>query len=235
MSSIPQGARTGAAGGKAGDGNANRHVWNSVVSPRQTRPLASAMADTKQTKTIGEHYAAAELARRGWAPALTRDGLERTDILAVMAEGAGRRLVEIQVKTARGEKAERVSWPLGNKSQAPSAHEREYFVLVAVPLDHSVRPRSFVVPRIHVAAAAWIAHMNWLTDPGAAIGKRNAPVDRSRVGVDTFIRYEDRWDLLELDQADAPVLLPPIYREYALSPRVGLREDHEWQRGMPEW
>ncbi len=77
--------------------------------------------------------------------------------------------------------------------------------------------------------------MNWLTDPGAAIGKRNAPVDRSRVGVDTFIRYEDRWDLLELDQADAPVLLPPIYREYALSPRVGLREDHEWQRGMPEW
>ena len=40
------------------------------------------MADTKQTKSIGEHWAASELARRGWAPAFTRDGLARTDILA---------------------------------------------------------------------------------------------------------------------------------------------------------
>jgi hypothetical protein len=48
--------------------------------------------DTKQTKTIGEHHVASELARRGWAPALTRDGLERTDILAVLTEGLSRRL-----------------------------------------------------------------------------------------------------------------------------------------------
>jgi predicted AAA+ superfamily ATPase len=58
------------------------------------------MADTKQTKTIGEHLVASELARRGWAPALTRDGLERTDILAVDT-GPSRRMVEIQVKSAR--------------------------------------------------------------------------------------------------------------------------------------
>ncbi len=32
------------------------------------------MADTKQTKSIGEHYVCAMLARCGWAPALTRDG-----------------------------------------------------------------------------------------------------------------------------------------------------------------
>jgi len=55
------------------------------------------VADTKQTKTIGEHHVASELARRGWAPALTRDGLERTDILAVHTKPASRRMVEVQV------------------------------------------------------------------------------------------------------------------------------------------
>ena len=152
------------------------------------------MADTKQTKTIAEHHVAAELARRGWAPALTRDGLERTDILAVHAEGDERRLVEIQVKGARGPRADALSWPLGSKTQAPSLHDREYFVLVAIPQGLRERPRSFVVPRIHIAAAAWIGHMHWLTDPEAPPGKRNAPVDRSRVRVDTFLGYEDRWD-----------------------------------------
>jgi hypothetical protein len=39
--------------------------------------------DTKMIKTVGEHWVCATLARYGWAPALTRDGLERTDILAV--------------------------------------------------------------------------------------------------------------------------------------------------------
>lgn len=193
--------------------------------------------DTKQTKTIGEHHVAAELARRGWAPALTRDGLERTDILAVMAEGSDRRLVEIQVKGARGPRMDAISWPLGPKSQAPSLHEREYFVLVAVPGNLSEQPRSFVVPRIHVAAAAWISHMNWLTDPHAPAGTRNAPVERARVLLRVFASYEDRWDLLEIDQEDSPVLLPAGYRVLALDERVGLPPGHEWNRAhaLPAW
>lgn len=193
------------------------------------------MVDTKQTKTIGEHHVASELARRGWAPALTRDGLERTDILAVGAEGPERRLVEVQVKAARGPRMESISWPLGTKSQGPSLHEREYFVLVAVPHDLRQRPRNFVIPRIHVAAAAWIEHMNWLTDPDAPVGKRNAPVDRSRVWLRTLVAYEDRWDLLDIDQSSAPVLLPAEYRDLALSERVGLPPNHEWRRGIPDW
>lgn len=193
------------------------------------------MVDTKQTKTIGEHHVAAELARRGWAPALTRDGLERTDILAVLAEGTERRLVEVQVKAARGAKMDSISWPLGSKSQAPSLHEREYFVMVAIPHDLHDHPRSFVVPRIHVAAAAWIEHMNWLTHPDALPGKRNAPVERSRVLLRTFADYEDRWDLLEVDQSTAPVLLPASFRDLALSDRVGLPPDHEWHEGLPAW
>lgn len=191
--------------------------------------------DTKQTKTIGEHHVAAELARRGWAPALTRDGLERTDILAVLADGSDRRLVEIQVKAARGARMNAISWPLGSKSQTASLHEREYFVMVAVPHDLKQPPRNFVVPRSHVAAAAWISHMNWLTDPAAATGKRNAPVERSRVLLPIFARYEDRWDLLEVDQSDTPVLLPPSYRDLALTDRVGLPPDHEWIQEIPSW
>ncbi len=193
------------------------------------------MADTKQTKSIGEHHVASELARRGWAPALTRDGLERTDILAVKTEGLERHLVEIQVKTARGRDMKGISWPLGSKSQSPSRHDREFFVLVAVPTDLAQNPRTFVVPRVHVAAAAWIEHMNWLTDPNAPAGKRNAPVDRARVSLGTFTGYEGRWDLLEVVQSDVPVLLPPKYREFALSTRVGLPPKHEWCNGVPSW
>lgn len=194
------------------------------------------VVDTKQTKTIGEHHVAAELARRGWAPALTRDGLERTDILAVATgRDAPRRMVEIQVKAARGAVMNSISWPLNQKAQRPSLHEREYFVMVAIPHDTSFAPRNFVLPRSHVAAAAWIAHMHWLTEPGIPQGKRNAPVDRSRVSLPTFAAYEDRWDLLFVDENEVPVLLPSHYRDLALEPRVGLPSDHPWRGFLPEW
>jgi hypothetical protein len=49
-------------------------------------------------KTIGEHWVCATPARYGWAPALTRDGLERTDILAVNTDLHHRPVVEIEVK-----------------------------------------------------------------------------------------------------------------------------------------
>lgn len=193
------------------------------------------MVDTKQTKTVGEHHVASALARRGWAPALTRDGLERTDILAVDTADPARRQVEVQVKTARGKRMDRVSWPLGSKTQGPSAHPREYFVLVVVPDDDRLPLRDFVVPRSHVAAAAWISHMNWLTEPDVPSGQRNAPVDRARVLLPVFERYEDRWDLLHVDDSDAPVLLPQEYREYAVEARVGLPPEHTWHTSMPIW
>ncbi|WEG08605.1 hypothetical protein PU630_15375 [Microbacterium horticulturae] len=193
------------------------------------------MADTKQTKTIGEHLVASELARRGWAPALTRDGLERTDILAVHT-GEDRRMIEVQVKTARTHSWLQTNWPLGEKSQKHSAHEREYFVMVAVPHDLELAPRLFVLPRAHVAAAAWIAHMDWLTEEGVPAGKRNAPVSSSRVYLPTFENYENRWDLLFTDEGDAPVLLPPRYHELAASDRVGLPLGHRWRDDkLPAW
>lgn len=193
------------------------------------------MADTKQTKTIGEHHVASELARRGWAPALTRDGLERTDILAVLTDPDNRRMVEIQVKTTRHSPGQRISWPLGSKSQQPSQHEREYYVMVAVPNDLDLPPRNFIVPRSHVAAAAWIEHMNWLTEPGIEPGKRNAPVEQSRVLLSTFERYENCWDLLLSDESEVPVMLPERYRGFAQEDRVGLPPGHAWRSELPHW
>ncbi|MFF7291654.1 hypothetical protein ACFY9N_03890 [Microbacterium sp. NPDC008134] len=193
------------------------------------------MADNKQTKTIGEHLVAAEIARRGWAPALTRDGIERTDILAVHT-GGERRMVEIQVKTARVTDWDRANWPLGLKNQVPSAHDREYYVFVGVPQDEDAAPRLFIVPRAHVAAAAWISHQDWRTEEGVPAGTRNAGPEMARVNMWVFENYENRWDLLFQDETDADVLLPPRYRDLAAGERVGLPADHRWQEGnLPNW
>jgi len=191
------------------------------------------MADTKQTKTIGEHWVASELARHDWAPAMTRDGLERTDILAAKTTGE-RQLIAVQVKAARGA-GKHVNWPLGIKAQGPPTHDREWFVMVAIDPDPTTPARGFVVPRAHVAAAAWIVHMDWLTATGVAPGKRNAPVSMSRVYLDHFAAYEGRWDLLDETTDAAPVLLPPVFREFALSERVGLPPGHPWKQSIPEW
>jgi hypothetical protein len=193
------------------------------------------MADTKQTKTIGEHYVAAELARRGWAPAFTRDGLARTDILAVKVDSDARRMIEIQVKGARGPRFERITWPLGLKSQKPALQEGEFFVLVAIPTAVVDRPRFFVVPRDHVAAAAYIGHQDWLHDPAVPPGTRRATLDQSRVSIPVFARYEDRWDLLDGDQSTAPVLLPTRFHDLATEERVGLPPGHPWHHSLPSW
>lgn len=189
--------------------------------------------DTKQTKSIGEHWVASELARRDWAPALTRDGLERTDILAVRTVGE-RMQIEVQVKSALAS-GPRASWPLGLKAQQPPLHDFEWFVMVAADPDVTQPLCGFVIPRAHVAAAAWIAHMEWLTDPEAPAGKRNAGVDRSRVFLPDFSGYEGRWDLLECPTTEAPVLLPSRFHDYALLDRVGLPPMHPWRDGLPEW
>jgi hypothetical protein len=94
------------------------------------------------------------LARHDWAAALTRDGLERTDILAVGTTLEGRPLVEIQVKTATGA-SEKTSWALNRQAQQLARSPREWFVFVAVPALPG-GPLGFVVPRDHVAAATWL-------------------------------------------------------------------------------
>ena len=133
------------------------------------------MADTKMTKTIGEHWVCATLARHGWAPALTRDGLERTDILAVSTHLARRTTTEIQVKTAHS-RGESTNWLVGTKAQLIVESEHEWFVFVLLPDLPSI-PRAFVVPRNHVSAAAWIGYWDWFKAPAAPAGTRNTPLE----------------------------------------------------------
>lgn len=189
------------------------------------------MADTKLTGLVGEHWVSAVMAGHGWAVALTRDGLEHTDILGV--HSSTRWLVEVQVKTASHGRSP--NWPLNLKAQESAKTDREWFVLVALASSPAGTHRAFVVPRDHVAAAAWISHMSWLTEPSIEPGKRNAGVNLARVKSEVFAGYEDRWDLLGHPTTEAPVLLPESYRALALEERVGLPPQHPWQSGLPAW
>jgi hypothetical protein len=66
-------------------------------------------------------------------------------------------------------------WQLGVKSQQPALSPHEWYALVMLDPDARTKaPRTFIVPRDHVAAAAWIGHKNYLTDPSAPPGTRNA-------------------------------------------------------------
>lgn len=107
------------------------------------------------------------LAGLEWSVALTRDGMERTDILA--SHTNGHRMIEVQVKAATFRT--KPNWPLGLKAQQVARSDREWFVLVVLGAQPWETNRGFVVPRDHVAAAAWVSHMNWRTDPDVNSGQ----------------------------------------------------------------
>jgi hypothetical protein len=127
---------------------------------------------------------------------LTRDGIERTDVLAVATHLQDRPSIELQVKTATlGQGL--TSWLLGTKAQSLARSNREWFLFVLLPKPPAP-PRGFVVPRNHVVAAAWVVHQNWFTDPSVPPGRRNTPLSRARVNETVWADYEDRWDLLDM-------------------------------------
>jgi hypothetical protein len=191
------------------------------------------MADNKMTKTAGEHWVCATLARHNLAPALTRDGIARTDILAVGTDLVDRPTVEIQVKTAT-DTGSRTSGHLGGVTRVVAASEHEWFVLVLLP-KFPLMPRAFVLPRDHVSAATWIVHENWRTDPSAPEGKRNAGLSQARIQLIIWQEYEDRWDLLGTPTSEVPVLLPGWLHQRAQEERVGLPPGHPWNKALPQW
>ena len=185
--------------------------------------------DTKLTGSAGEHYVCSMLARYGWAASLTRDGLERTDVLAV--HSSTREMIEVQVKTVRSG-----SWMLGRKGTLADRSGREWYVFVKLGAPPGL-PESYVVPRDHVAAATWIGHQAWLTDPDVPSGRRNAPIEMARIGSEVWAAYRDGWDQLGLDARLAPVRLPIWMRDALDLTRVGLPPDHPWHDHtvMPVW
>jgi hypothetical protein len=185
-------------------------------------------SDTKLSASAGEHYVCSMLARAGWAGSLTRDGLARTDILAVQSS-AERQMIEVQVKTIRVG-----SWPLGRKGILPAIGPREWYVFVRLG-QFPDRPETWIVPRDHVAAATWIGHMSWLNEPTAAPGARNAGIESARIGSEVWDRYADRWDLLDEPAASAPVMLPAWMRDRIETAGVGLPPEHPWHDNVPEF
>ncbi len=187
------------------------------------------LRDTKLSADAGEHYVCSMLARYEWAAALTRDGLARTDILVVNTKT--RTMIEVQVKTIRAG-----MWPLGRKDTQHDLSGREWYVFVKLGPPPGL-PETYVVPRDHVAAGMWISHQNWLTDPNVKPGKRNTPLEQTRVGTDIWDAYQDQWDQLEEDTRTVPVLLPGWMRNALELDRVGLPEGHPWndRQRIPDW
>lgn len=135
---------------------------------------------------------------------------------------------EIQVKTA----STVPSWQVGEKGTERALSDREWYALVQLGWPEE-RPRCWIVPRDHLAAATWISHMSWLLDPNIAPGTRNAGIDRARLGPEEIANYAERWDLLEFPTPEVPVMLPESMREAV--ERVGLPEGHPWRDGLPSW
>jgi hypothetical protein len=187
--------------------------------------------DTKLTGAAGEHYVCSMLARYGWAASLTRDGLERTDVLAV--HSVTRTMIEVQVKTLRAGG----SWLLGRKGTLPAVSDHEWFAFVRLgPAPDP--PESWLVPRNHVAAATWIGHMSWLLDPSAEAGKRNAGIESARMGEEVWAGYKDAWTDLGASTTDVAVRLPVWMKAKMSSGDIPpLPNDHPWldPTRVPAW
>lgn len=84
------------------------------------------VSDTKAVKSVEEFWTCCKLAMNGWAPALTRDGLERTDILAERSHAPfDVTQISVQVKTSRNER-----WALNPAKIGSQRSLYEWFVLV---------------------------------------------------------------------------------------------------------
>ncbi|MHB8246490.1 MAG: hypothetical protein ACYDGN_14300 [Acidimicrobiales bacterium] len=186
-------------------------------------------ADKKLVGSSGEHLVCAVLAQLGWAAALTRDGLARTDLLAVDASTG--RAVTIQVKTTWVAAGKQAEWTCGLKDLEPARSPTEWYVMVKLEGKAPAMARYFVVPRDHVAAATWIVREAWATDPDVAKPRKRR--DRWCVFESTWKDYEDRWGLLRSPAGDAPVLLSTWCQERCQEERVGLRSDHPWFGALP--
>jgi hypothetical protein len=188
------------------------------------------MNDKKLVAMRGEHWVCSTLAAHGWAPALTRDGLERTDVLAVHSTTG--RLVALQVKTASASR--NVNWVIGSKAQEPERRDDEWFVLVELSKDPDGLNRSFVIPRNHLSAATIISHRAWANDPTAKRA-RTTSINSARVRPELFEGYLNRWDLLMGPTTAAPILLSAELRRLQKENSIVLPESHPWHRLPRGW
>ena len=170
---------------------------------------------TGLTGAAGEYYVAAELSLRGWLATPTIKNAPGTDVLAQYREKGI--IVAIQTKTASYGNQFQVSSAI----ELPSTAENEWVVLVKLQ-EVGIRPRFFVLPHNHLAAASYAQHARWLATPGRN-GQRHNDTPRRTLVAQQFFGYEDRWDLLLKPTLEVPNLLGEDYAEcverWSVSPR----------------
>ena len=144
------------------------------------------------TGVAGEHFAAAELTRRGFLVTLTRGNAPGVDLLAYHPET--QRTVAIQVKTALGSKQKRGHWIMNQKDEDQESVRSQVFIFVYLPKELEQPPEYTVVPSTTVAQIIFNDHQAWQGSPGAKGQQRNATPMRQFK--DPEGKFLGKWDTI---------------------------------------
>jgi hypothetical protein len=176
-------------------GTAARFGWSVALSSDGTTAAVGAPGTSAEPAQPGSsHFWPGRGTNRGAscarsAAARARMGLSSSSAPASL-NGA---IVAIQVKAANADATANLPWPVGTKAIEPPRGDNEWYAFVA--LTEEGGPKTWIVPRAHVAAIAWAGWKDWRYDP-AYDGKRHSGLEHTRVGPGSLSRYEERWDLL---------------------------------------
>ncbi len=140
----------------------------------------------------GEHFAAGELARRGFLVTLTRGNAPGIDILAYHPET--KKTLAIQVKAALGSNQARGKWIMSQKDEDKKAVRSDVFIFIRLPAPPDP-PEYSIVPSQAVAKAIYDDHRRWLATPGSKGQQRNTK-NAMRHFKDPAGKWRDRWGII---------------------------------------
>ena len=141
----------------------------------------------------GEHFVAAELARRGFLVTLTRGNAPGVDILAYWPPT--QRTVACQVKASDGRRKKTGGWILTPKDEDAKLIRSNFFVFVHMPGDLGA-PQYSVVPSATVAAIIRADFEAWVSSPGKN-GRKRSPKNGIRHFADKEGKWAGCWNLIE--------------------------------------
>lgn len=145
------------------------------------------------TGVSGEHFAAAELSRRGFLVTLTRGNAPGVDLLAYHPES--QKTVAIQVKTALGSKQRRGQWIMNQKDEDEGAVRSHAFIFVYLPAQPDQSPEYTIVPSQTVAKKIHDDHRAWEGTPGAK-GQQRSTKNTMRHFKDPASEFLGKWDTI---------------------------------------
>ena len=144
------------------------------------------------TAAAGEHFATAELARRGFLVTLTRGSAPGIDVLAYLPRT--RRTAALQVKTADGKKQSHGKWIMNAKDEDEFAIRSDAFIFVFLPKEFG--PAEFsIVPSKIVARTIYSDHRKWESTRGAK-GQQRSLSNTMRHFKDPEGKWRNRWDVV---------------------------------------